>query len=136
MRLKKNGSQIEIKRDLSRFEDTYYEFQKVAFAGLPVAVASFTPYCVFESQNLILLDIQPQQLLQKTSNKLQYFVVVDTEELKAYECTVESDNAGLKINQIYFFSSEGFLGQSKVSTSINQVCEYGFERLDLNDQGV
>jgi len=64
----------------------------------------------------------------KTSNKLQYFVVVDTEELKAYECSLDSDNSGLKINQIFFFGAEGFLGQSKVSTSINQVCEYGFER--------
>jgi hypothetical protein len=55
-------------------------------------------------------------------------VVVDTEELKAYECFFDSDNSGLKINQIFFFGAEGFLGQSKVSTSINQVCEYGFER--------
>ena len=66
--------------------------------------------------------------MQKTSTKLQYFVVIDTDELKAYECNVENDNGGLKINKIFFFSSEGFLGQSKVSTSMNQVCEYSFER--------
>lgn len=98
-------------------------------------MVSFTPYCVHDSPNLILLDIQPQQSLLKTSNKLQYFVVIDTEELKAYECSFESDNSGIKINQIFFFSSDGFLGQSKVSTSINQVCEYRFERQELNDQG-
>lgn len=99
----------------------------MAFDGLPITVVSFTPHCVHESSNLILLDIQPQQSVLKTS-KLQYFVVIDTQDLKAYECYLDSDNSGYKINQLFFFSAGGFLGQSKVTTSMNQVCEYAFER--------
>jgi hypothetical protein len=34
----------------------------------------------------------------------------------------------LKLDKIYFCGSDTFLGQSKVSTTNNQICEYGLER--------
>jgi hypothetical protein len=47
--VKKDGSTIEIKEDLGRFEDPFLDFRKANFAGLGVSVMAFTPYCMYDS---------------------------------------------------------------------------------------
>jgi len=51
---------------------------------LNITVVSFTPYCVFNT-NQILLVIQPQLAVVKTGLKAQYFILVDTVDLTAKE---------------------------------------------------
>ena len=111
VRLKKKGLGIEIKRDLARFEDVYYEYQSVDFPGLEVTAESFTPYCV-PDKNMILLIVKPQVALAnvKLVIKQQYFILIDIDELKAFEVALSGGEDIKVVNRVFFCSPEVFLG--------------------------
>ena len=102
------GAHIEIKKDLSRFEDSYYDFIPIDYDGLPITVTSFKPYSVPTRSNLLFIVIDPLQDVDKKVRK-QYYVMVDTESLVALECLIEGD-ANNCFNKIFFVDSYRFLG--------------------------
>lgn len=59
----KDQAKIEIKKELKRFEDTFYEFQSIRFLGLPIFVSSFTPYNIPGESKRFLLCIKPEATL-------------------------------------------------------------------------
>ena len=98
---------IEVKQDLSRFEDTFYDFQTMEFAGLPIIVNSFTPYKMCKTSSLILLCIQPEYSPKITP---MYFVVVDINNAKAYQCTQKSAGDPWNLTQVLFITETRFIG--------------------------
>lgn len=56
------------------------------FGGLPIIVSSFTPYKMPCDKKLFFCTIKPEQTLLKRKVNPQYFVVIDMEAAKAYEC--------------------------------------------------
>ena len=46
VRVHRDGVHIEVKRDLARFEERFYDFLPLDFAGLPIIVSNFTCYKV------------------------------------------------------------------------------------------
>lgn len=133
IRMKKVGAGIEIKKDLTRFEDPYYDFQKVNFPGLEITVDMFTPYCVFD-RSLILLAIKPQVALANVKQQLkqQYFIVIDTKTMTAHEVSLPETSDIKLINKVFFCGPSSFLGQSKVSAVINEICEYSLTCSETN----
>ena len=104
VRVKKFGAQIEIKRDLARFEDPFYEFQKVNFPGLEkTTILSFVPYCIPDKPNLIMLSMMPQLFANRAESKQMYFIIIDLTNLSASEC--EFSEGAYLLNSIYFCSS-------------------------------
>ena len=60
VRIHKEKAVIEVKEDMTRFEDPFYEFQTMEFAGLDIMVKSFIPYVVPDKPHLIFLCIIPE----------------------------------------------------------------------------
>lgn len=117
IRLSTAEAKIEIKKDLSRFEDSYYDFISISFDGLPITVASFTPYLVPTRPNLTCLAIDPVQDVNKKICK-QYYVMIDSETLSAKECVVEGESGNV-FSKIFFVDNYRFLGQRRVSPITN-----------------
>lgn len=44
VRVYRDGCGIEIKKDLSQFEDRFYDFVPLDFPGLPIIVSNFMTY--------------------------------------------------------------------------------------------
>jgi len=76
-----DGVQIEIKKNLERFEDHFYDFLPIDFAGLPITMSYFTPYKVPGEARKILLLVNPKTTIVKTEIKKQYLVLLDLETL-------------------------------------------------------
>jgi hypothetical protein len=111
----KEGALIEIKPELKRFEDRFYEFQSIDFAGLPIFVSVFTPYSIPGTTKKFLLCIKPEATLLNRKVLPQYFVYVDCEQGVATELTLE-DN--FVFSQIYFYSESCFIGQHNISPTV------------------
>jgi hypothetical protein len=112
------GAKLEVKKDLSKFENNYYDFIGVDFEGFPITVTSFTPYVVPGKANWIFILINPMQTISKTSTKKQYYLMVDIDLLVAQECIIESDLTNV-FSRIFFVDHYRFLGQRKVSSTTN-----------------
>jgi hypothetical protein len=54
------GAKLEIKKDLTRFEDSYYDFLAVDFEGFPITVTSFASYTVPGKPSWIFITVNPQ----------------------------------------------------------------------------
>ena len=83
-----DGVQIEIKKNLERFEEHFYDFLPMDFAGLPIIMSNFTPYRVPGEARKILLLVNPKPSIVKTEIKKQYLVLLDLETLQAHECQI------------------------------------------------
>jgi len=66
IRVYRDGVQIEVKRDLSRFEERFYDFIPLDFEGLPIIVSNFTCYKVAGNQSQIFLIINPKPSVVRT----------------------------------------------------------------------
>ena len=55
IRVSKERGRIEIKKDLSRFEDAYYDFQSIDFDGFDISVQNFIPFAIPDTKLLFLL---------------------------------------------------------------------------------
>lgn len=90
IRIIRDQCSIQVKKELSQFEDPFYEYLQIEFAGLPIIVSSFTPYKMPDEgdneRRLFFCTIKPEQTLLKRKVNPQYFVVVDMDAAKAYEC--------------------------------------------------
>jgi len=76
-----DGVQIEIKKNLELFEDHFYDFMPMNFAGLPIIMSNFMPYRVPGEASQILLVVNPKPSIIKTEIKKQYLVLLDLETL-------------------------------------------------------
>lgn len=122
IRMAVHGATIEIKKDLTRFEDSYHDFINIDFEGWPdVTVGSFTPYTIPGRPHLMFITVDPLEsdLYQKAAK--QFCLLLDSEELVAHECSVDDDDVFTKI---YFTDQNRFLGQRKTGPIYNQICLY------------
>ena len=77
---------------MSRIDECYYEFQTINFPVFPYIVTSFVFFIIpGRKKNWIFILIYLKKSLVKAETKMQYLVIVDTEKLKAYECSVDED---------------------------------------------
>jgi len=81
--------------------------------------------------NLIFLIINPKPSVVKTSIQKQYLVIVNLSTLKAYNCKVVNDLSAHKISKVFFFRSDGFLGQIKVNSVMNKIIKYDITHQEL-----
>lgn len=111
----KDKAVIEIKKELKRFEDRFYEFQKITFSGLDIFVSSFTPFAIPGSGHKFLLCIKPEATLLNRKVLPQYFVYVDCDAAIGTELEMVEH---MVFTQIYFFSPTQFIGQRNVSPTV------------------
>jgi hypothetical protein len=83
-----HGARIEIKPDLERFEDGYYDFLTIKFEGLPITVRSFSVLAVPGKPDRMFMLVNSVEDEQIKTRK-QYCLMIDTGKLEAWEC--ESD---------------------------------------------
>jgi hypothetical protein len=134
IRVYRDGVQIEVKRDLSRFEERFYDFIPLDFEGLPIIVSNFTCYKVAGNQSQIFLIINPKPSVVRTSIKKQYLVLIDINSLKAHECQLLEDPSNDRLTKVFFFEQNGFLGQTKVNSSLNRIIKYEISK-ETDEQG-
>lgn len=103
------GATIEIKKDLSRFEDSYYDFIDIDFKGLPITVTSFVGYKIPTRDHLIFMTINPVVDLDQNKKKKQYCIVIDTDALVAQEVELESEKDSV-FSKIFFVDHYRLLG--------------------------
>jgi hypothetical protein len=117
----KDQSLIEIKQELKRFEDNFYEFQFIRFKGLPIFVSSFIPYAIPGDGTKFLLCIKPEATLLNRKVMPQYFVYVDCKEAIGFELVMEEH---VVFNQIYFYNQNCFIGQRNISPTVQEISTY------------
>jgi hypothetical protein len=69
IRVSKEKSIIEIKKDLTKFEENFYEFQKLDFAGLNIIVSNFTAYSIYGLEGHLFMVINPKPSVVKSNQK-------------------------------------------------------------------
>jgi len=99
------------------------------FTGLPIIVSSFTPYKMPDNEEempnkLFFCTIKPEQTLLKRKVNPQYFVVVDMEKAKAFECQITQTSEPWIFKNVFFFTQTRFIGQRNISPTIYEFCEY------------
>jgi len=123
IRVHKKGVKIEIKKELDRFEDSFYEFQQITFEGIPITVSSFAPYRIPGFKRLIFLVINSKSEI-RVSNRPQYLVVLDIDRLTGHLVELEANNQKLKISKLFFCSPTFIMVESKFDSIYNIICEY------------
>jgi hypothetical protein len=73
-------------------------------------VSNFVAYSINGLKSHVFLVINPKPSVVKTNQKPQYFIVIDTVTLKAYECEYDLETMKDRLTKVFFFSSTGFLG--------------------------
>jgi len=122
IRIYREGGRIEIKRDLTKFEDRFIDFIPIEFKGVQITVSYYTSF-KFPGRNRILLIVNPKYGFIRPT-KQQYLIVIDLDTLKAYDCEIIDQSGSEKIQKVFFFNSDVFLGQVRVSATFNRIYKY------------
>lgn len=124
IRVHKDSAKIEIKQELKRFEDRFYEFKAVMFKGLPIFVDSFIPYRIPGIANRFLLCIKPEATLLNRKVLPQYFIFLDSDAGMASELHLEGKRV---FSHVFFYNETNFIGQISISPTIQEIADYKIE---------
>lgn len=80
-----------------------------------IIVSNFTAYSICGLEGHLFIVINPKPSVVKSNQKPQYYIVVDTITLKAYECEYDLETMKDRMSKVFFFGSTGFLGQTRTS---------------------
>jgi hypothetical protein len=98
----RDGVVLEVKRNIERFEERFYDFMPLDFAGLPIIARNFTCYKVPGDLSLIFMVINPKPSVVSTAIKKQYLVIIDVEDLKAFDCHVDEAPSSDRLTKVFF----------------------------------